>query len=831
MTGINPDVDLVITFRATKNGASSKQQLREDARKAEQQYKRLIETLTYAGLKAVGRRGESLGHLLVFVVCPEEHVKELVKRERNSDFLSGLPVSTSAGNITLSPADRIRLVHAYISSTPADGGLGISPDAPEWDLVESIFPLHDREFNELWVRAWTPRNIASVQLERIRDQFGDALAFYFAFLASYTKFLIAPAVLGLIAHFAFPPYAPLYSILLSIWSIVFVEWWRVHERILSLRFGTRGSFKVEKRRAQYKAGLTWWARELRVLASVPVILLFAGILCAILTGNFIFEAFVTHLYQGPGQHFIGFSPTILFVILVPRVLAVYQAIAVRLTNWENHAHKSTHNASLTLKTFALSSIVAYLGLGLSAFVYVPFGEGVMRWVQAWLFGGAQTTHGFVANIRNMMNGTVVTGQTIEPVLKATGAAAMWDVNPSNVRLKLNSGRLRDQMFAYTVTNQAVNTFMEVGLPFILRRVDTYKKNKDAAKNKTKNGTNNSTSSASNAGSVVGSDNGTLVKKRVIFEDEKERGGLVERAFLDSVRAEAALPEYDLFVDYSEMVIQFGYVALWSTIWPLAGVMAFLNNLLEIRSDAFKMTVHNRRPIPSRTDTIGPWLDALTFLTWLGALTNSALVYLFSPQLLSTSFAKSIPTLFAAVNESITIAAENASSVMQENVSTVVEEHLVSAAGGFVGTEAEKPSPSGWGVDGSSSPATMSATKELLLKAVLVALIASHGFILVRLFIRHIVQKIFWNGSGEVEEREREDREVKMRFLKGNIGGGGRGVSLVGEVKIERDVDVDEGVDGDSEAGLERAEPVVKDSMEFWDHDEGIEEIQRVSKEA
>lgn len=77
-----PDVDLVICFRTAKSASLSKQQTREEARKAEQQYKRLIQTLTYAGLKAVGRRGESLGHLLVFVVCPQEHVRELVKRER-----------------------------------------------------------------------------------------------------------------------------------------------------------------------------------------------------------------------------------------------------------------------------------------------------------------------------------------------------------------------------------------------------------------------------------------------------------------------------------------------------------------------------------------------------------------------------------------------------------------------------------------------------------------------------------------------------------------------------------------------------------------------------
>lgn len=59
-------------------------------------------------------------------------------------------------------------------------------------------------------------------------------------------------------------------------------------------------------------------------------------------------------------------------------------------------------------------------------------------------------------------------------------------------------------------------------------------------------------------------------------------------------------------------------------------MALVNNFFEIRSDAYKMTVHFRRPIPMRTDTIGAWLDMLTFLTWLAALVNSSLVYLFSP---------------------------------------------------------------------------------------------------------------------------------------------------------------------------------------------------------
>jgi len=227
---------------------------------------------------------------------------------RQSDFLSGLPIPPSTPTLHLPPADRIRLIHSYVSSTPADGGLGISSDAPNWDCVESIFPLHDRHFNELWTRTWrNPRSIASVQLEKIRPQFGDAVAYYFAFLASYTKFLSVPALLGIIAHFVLPPYSPIYSILLCIWSIVFVEWWRVRERRLGLLFGTRGSFKVEKRRPQYKDGMSWWARELRILASVPIILVWAAVLSTIITAIFVFEAFITKLYQGPGKHIVVWS--------------------------------------------------------------------------------------------------------------------------------------------------------------------------------------------------------------------------------------------------------------------------------------------------------------------------------------------------------------------------------------------------------------------------------------------------------------------------------------------------------------------------------------------
>jgi anoctamin-10 len=48
----------------------------------------------------------------------------------------------------------------------------------------------------------------------------------------------------------------------------------------------------------------------------------------------------------------------------------------------------------------------------------------------------------------------------------------------------------------------------------------------------------------------------------------------------------------------------------------------------VRSDAAKICTSRRRPIPHRADSIGPWLDNLSFIAWLGTLTNCTLIYLF-----------------------------------------------------------------------------------------------------------------------------------------------------------------------------------------------------------
>ena len=56
----------------------------------------------------------------------------------------------------------------------------------------------------------------------------------------------------------------------------------------------------------------------------------------------------------------------------------------------------------------------------------------------------------------------------------------------------------------------------------------------------------------------------------------------------------------------EMLIQFGYVVLFSGAFPLAGLLCFANNILELRTDAFKICFSLQRPFARKAKSIGVW---------------------------------------------------------------------------------------------------------------------------------------------------------------------------------------------------------------------------------
>ncbi|MFH4977067.1 hypothetical protein AB6A40_003776 [Gnathostoma spinigerum] len=81
----------------------------------------------------------------------------------------------------------------------------------------------------------------------------------------------------------------------------------------------------------------------------------------------------------------------------------------------------------------------------------------------------------------------------------------------------------------------------------------------------------------------------------------------------------------LFDEYLEMVIQFGFVTLFVSAFPLAPFFALLNNILEIRLDAYKYTITYRRPMPARAKDIGVWYYILDGISKFAVLVNAFVI--------------------------------------------------------------------------------------------------------------------------------------------------------------------------------------------------------------
>lgn len=264
-------------------------------------------------------------------------------------------------------------------------------------------------------------------------------------------------------------------------------------------------------------------------------------------------------------------------------MIIYRFIAIQLTNLENHKYASTYEASIAIKRFALLAIPSYLGLAFSAFVYMPFGEHLLGLAHFHIH---------------------------DPDM------GIWEPDAINAITRLDTSRLQKQMFTFCVTAQIGNTFGEIGAPYLVRfGMSIY--------------------------------DGSWFRAKAVAVSEEDK-------YIERLRDEVGLAEHDLYDDYAELLVQFGYVAVWSIVWPLAPgtvsciisslvqlltvciVMALLNNWLEESADAFKLTVHLRKSIPRRAESIGPWLSCLRWVTWLAAIVNALLAYVLSERFASAS---------------------------------------------------------------------------------------------------------------------------------------------------------------------------------------------------
>ena len=84
------------------------------------------------------------------------------------------------------------------------------------------------------------------------------------------------------------------------------------------------------------------------------------------------------------------------------------------------------------------------------------------------------------------------------------------------------------------------------------------------------------------------------------------------------------------------MVQYGLLTLFVASFPLAPLFALLNNMVEIRVDAYKQLTQFRRPVAQRVSDIGVWMEILKALTYIAIVTNviNPVVFNFSHRLIT-----------------------------------------------------------------------------------------------------------------------------------------------------------------------------------------------------
>ncbi|KAL1855515.1 hypothetical protein Plec18167_007065 [Paecilomyces lecythidis] len=582
---------------------------------AVQEYKKLINDLDAAGLQTEVRHGPGAS-LLVFVKVPRELLGAEMYKSRVKDWLYGIshvfPDDDAQSLIEgETEAEELRTIYHLVTWQKDHSGAGITANFGQWTNVKASFPLHSRSTNEELLRRWSKTTILREDdLDEIRSLFGEKVAYYFAFIQCYSIFLVFPAVSGLICWALLGPYSIAFAALTCLWSLVFVEYWKLREKELSIRWGVKGVHAIKVDRLQYK-----WDKEvldpvtgeinrhfstrkqlLRQLLQLPFAVLASCLLGALIVITFAMEVFLSEVYQGPFKLYLDLLPTVILSLLSPTITSFLTDLGTRLTDYENYRTTDEYERALTQKTFVLNFITSFLPIFLTAFVYVPFGGRIVPHLDVFSVKAAKSSF--------LWGGSTTTEQ----------------YHPD---LQVDPARLQQEIIYLTVTAQVFSFGEEMVIPYIKRvfwRMYREYKNRKIEKTARRRPRTQTLD--------------------LLLNDVPE-----EAPFLKRVRDQCDAELYDVQEDILEMCLQYGYLVMFGAAWPLLPLGFLINNWVELRGDFVKITLECKRPPPIRADSIGPWLQVLEFLTWLGGLSSAAIVHLYRSDIQTVKLSSLLLTLF------------------------------------------------------------------------------------------------------------------------------------------------------------------------------------------
>ncbi|CAF1211313.1 unnamed protein product [Adineta ricciae] len=409
------------------------------------------------------------------------------------------------------------------------------------DFLVSAFPLHDKEDIKLIERDWFMSKDAlfkSQDIHKVRNYFGENVAYYFAFLEFYTKALIPTALLGLVVSFwpssDFFKYS-LFCIFNVIWWSVFIERWKRLSIKLAYEWGTMDLQIFERPRSLYHGDLQLspitnqkerrypkWKRTLKkYLVTYPIVMLCLALSLWIYFAYYAVQQKTDKRYPLeatailPTAKLMRMVPSTGYSLLIIPMNLIYKKLAIFMTNYENHRLQTSYENNLTSKLFVFYFINCFIGLFYEAF------------------------------------------------------------------FNANYGNVAQLLTVFVIINAILLKFTEQIGPYIFKRV---KKN------------------------------------------QLTRRGSVDVKVSDAVKQAKTLTPFEgTYTDYLTIFEQYGYVALFSAVFPWVTICALINNIFELRADAFKYCYVYQRPFAQPAWNIGSWHYAFDILSSVAIVTNTALI--------------------------------------------------------------------------------------------------------------------------------------------------------------------------------------------------------------
>ena len=547
-----------------------------------------------------------------------------------------------------SAAHRVELLNHILRTPVEQGGAGLEAmqkaDKKNSTILH-IFPLQDAHANRaLRRRAKRVNPFFGHSLEGflrdVRAQYGEKVAFYYAFNAHYTCWLVVPSAVGgflfTLSFFAeqqVQQFSPFFAAFMAIWGAAFCKAWKRRANRLALEWGTLNRRESEVvRKAFYgyprtsrvtgelEAAYPQWRRLLKYMVTVVVIGLQVVSMCAwvavLYFGYFYIQSTNMELWRQ--FLFNGLNSTVWGISLEFLNFIIFYKIAVWLNVFENHRTVQAHENRLIAKIFTFYFIDCFLWFFLLAFFQIPFGvqiDAVMNTTMHVALDKPFQKEIWMSRL----------GQTIGAVLSLTQWSMVFFADayvPHKLRKRLLRGRAKKRQ-SPAQRAQVGPTNPAVSMPRLAESPSLEMPPLALSPTPTRGG-GSGLVTLSGGGGGGGGSGITPSRAAKPADDPHER--------MSELLDQATMAPYDPILDYCGIVIQFGYVTFFSVVWQLAPLVCMLHTMFRRNSNLLRLDKLSMRPLPEPSSGIGLWDLLLKFTASFAVLINCMIVTVSTDQL-------------------------------------------------------------------------------------------------------------------------------------------------------------------------------------------------------